>query len=324
MTEPHASAEDQLLAEISALAVDELLALCYTFKHRRERLRLYLDVLRRRGGERAQFASCLICFDLARQGETLFQQEFVFLADTMRTLAANEALVTTLVGSDPYLEFLWELCRAQLDEMDPRFQEAPLVQPVAEVASVDLLSDDDFEDFGLAIDDSEAWLRFDQAIEEFLGGEVGIPAYDPEAGFRARSGRDVERVERFVRELDSLQDLLPIARGYRALVLLFFGTHQRSKSLFGALNERKQALLRDGLGEFIRSGPEVWNIAGVVGPMHAAEDVWDKIADLVLDYLRWLATEPAAARAGAAHFDAVGRLVERQPFTGNRRRSDRD
>jgi hypothetical protein len=324
MSDATTTPEEQLRQEVAALPVDEILALCYTFKHKLERLRLYLDVLRRRGGERAQFASCLICFDLARQGEVSFQQEFVYLADTMRQLSSNTDLVGTLVSNDPYLGFLWEMCSAQLQEMDPRFQEAPPVQQVEEVATVDLLSDDDFEDFGIGIDDAEVWLRFDRAVETFLGGEVGVAAYDPEAGFRVKSSRDVERVEHFVLELESLRDLIPIARGFRALVLLFYGLHMRSKSIFGAVNQRKQALLRDGLREFLDSGPELWQVAGVLNTLHASDNVWDKISDLVLDYLQWVATSPEQARQGLAGYDPIARLLERQPSLGNRRREERD
>jgi hypothetical protein len=321
------SAEEQLRKEVAALAVDEILALCYSFQHKLARLRLYLDVLRKRGGERAQFASCLICFDLARQGEESFQKEFTFLADTMRTLGQNESMTSNLVGEDPYLSFLWELCQAQLEDMDPRFEGGDLTREI-EVASVDLLSDEDFGDelgdLTVALDDQKLWMRFDQAVEDFLGGEVGVPIYDPEAGFRVKSSRDVERVEAFALELESLRDLIPIARGFRALVLLFYGTHMRSKSLFGTINKRKQVLLRDGLTEFIAAGPQLWEVAGVLGPLHTGADVWNKVSDLIIDYLQWIAVHPDEARAGVEGYDAVGRLVARQPLMGNRRRGPRD
>ncbi len=101
-------AEEQLLNEVSGLAVEEILALCYALKAAPQRLRLYSNALRRRGGERAQFASCLICFDLARQNDEIAQLEFGFLADTMRELASNTDLVQSLVGGDDYLTFVWE------------------------------------------------------------------------------------------------------------------------------------------------------------------------------------------------------------------------
>jgi hypothetical protein len=328
VSEEPSVAEEQLRKEVAALAVDEILALCYAFQHSLARLRLYLDVLRKRGGERAQFASCLICFDLARQGEESAQREFALLADTMRTLGQNESMTSNLVGEDPYLSFLWELCQAQLEDMDPRFEGPDLAHGAeVEVATVDLLSDEDFGDelvdFG-EVDDQNLWMRFDQAVEDFLGGEVGVPVYDPDAGFRVKHSRDVDRVERFVQELESLRDLIPIARGFRALVLLFYGTHMRSKSLFGVVNKRKQALLRDGLAEFIAAGPQLWEIAGVMNPLHMSADVWNKISDLIVDYLQWIVVHPDEARGGAEQYDAVGRLLARQPLMGNRRRGNRD
>ncbi|OGQ87423.1 MAG: hypothetical protein A2289_15225 [Deltaproteobacteria bacterium RIFOXYA12_FULL_58_15] len=331
MTDDSVAAEELLRKEIATLPVDEILALCYAFQHKLERLRLYLDVLRRRGGERAQFASCLICFDLARQGDQNLQKEFVYLADTMNQIAVKQDLISALIGEDPYLGFLWEMCQAQLEQMDPRGEVESLEAMVdtTEVASVDLLSDDDFDEgefdeFGLGVDDTQLWLQLDQAVEDFLGGEVGVPVYDPEAGFRVRSNSDVQRIERFVQSLDSLQGLIPMARGFRSLVLLFYGSHMRSKSLFGAINKRKEGLLRDGIEEFIHSGPQMWEIAGVLNQLHSPPTVWEKISELLIDYLQWIAVSPKEAAAGPKEYDVIGRLLNRQPLLGNRRNDARD
>ena len=115
-------AEERLRSEVSGLGVDEILALCFSFSHKLQRLRLYLDVLRRKGGQRAQFACCLICFDMARQGDEASRLEFVYLADTIRSLADNSEMIDTLVRDDPYLSFIWDLLEAQLEEMDTRFE----------------------------------------------------------------------------------------------------------------------------------------------------------------------------------------------------------
>lgn len=317
--------EALLRLEIALLGVDDILALCYSFKHRPERLRLYLDVLRKRGGERAQFASCLICFDLARQGDGSFQAEFNYLADTMRQLAAKVELVQNLLGGDQYLSFLWELCQAQLAEMDPRVTQAePLPGSTSDVGTLDLLSDADFADFGIQVDHSALWRRFDEAVETFLGGEAGVPVYNPDAGYRMGSRRDTERTEKFLQELESLREPIPPARGFRALTLLYYGTHLRSRSIFGAINQRKQSLIREGLKEFVRSGQEVAEIVGVLGPLHAPPEVWEKVSEIIVDYIRWLDSVPASvAQNGPEAYDAVERLVERQPPYGNRRKTDR-
>jgi hypothetical protein len=318
--------EEQLRQDLAGLADDDILALCYAFKSKTARLRLYLDVMRRRGGQRAQFASCLICFDLARQGDASFQREFLFLADTVRQLAQDKKLVETLIGTDDYLRFIWELCQASLDQMNASRAEFGGEVPVADetlatqafapddhqedLGSIELLDDADFDDFGIATDDATLWRRFDDAVEAFLGGVVGMPVYDVDAGFRVKNNRDIERIERFLHELESLRELVPPARGFRALALLFFGTSMRSKGLFGGINERKQELLREGVQEFVVSGLDVWEIAGVLGPMHAAPDVWPRIAEVLLDYVRWMAQFPGEAATGVSAYDPVARQVD--------------
>lgn len=301
--------EQQLRQEVASLAEDELLALCYAFKGKTARLRLYIDVLRSRGGQRAQFAACLICFDLARQGDPSFQREFLFLADTIRALSKNAGLVDALLGGDDYLTFIWDLCQAALAEMDP-LEAAGAVEPLtaarsASVAEIDLLGDADFQDFGVATDDTTLWRRFDDAVESFLGGVVGLPVYERGAGFRMANSKDVERIEAFLTRLESLRDAVPPARGFRALVLIFYGTQLRSRGLFGAANPRKQQLLRDGLREFVASGLDVWDIAGVLGPMHAGPDVWERIAEVILDFIRWQSLNPHMARGSLDVYDPV-------------------
>lgn len=310
-----------LQAEAAGLAVDDILALCYSFGQKggahEARLRLYLDVLRKRGGERAQFASCLLCYDLARQGDASAQREFVYLADTIRGLAQKVELVDALIASDPYLVYVWELCQAQLEDMDPRFVEP---EQADQIAAINLLTDDDFDQepggFSIEVDDTALWMRFDRAVEDFLGGQLGVPVYDMDAGFRVKNNRDVERIEHFLLELDSVREFVSPARGFRALTLLFYGTHLRSKSLFGAKNERKQQLLQAGIAEYFASAGEVAQIVGVLGPMHAEPEVWEKISDVVLDYVTLCADVPDVLAQGPGSYDAVGRLVQRDAARG--------
>lgn len=307
------AAEQRLKEEVAGLAVEEILALCFAFQHRRERLRLYLDVLRRRGGERAQFACCLICFDLARQGDAGSQQEFLYLADTMRELAFGGGFAQTLIGNDPYLQFIWELCEAALFELDPRVEAAEVQQTSTNehVAVVNLLSDEDFGDFGIDVDKQKLRDEFDRAVDDFLGLVPGIPVYDPDCGFHVRSRRDSERIEEFLRDLESLREPVPEARGYLSLVLLFYGTRVRSKSLFGGTNNRKQGLLQAGVQEFTESGGHMADIVGVLTPHHAGPTVWPKIAEILLDFLRWWHRQPPGA-VDVARYDAVGRLMARE------------
>lgn len=288
-------AEKNLREEVASLAVDDILALCYTLQHRPARLRLYLDVLRTRGGERAQFASALICYDLARQGDLLAQREFVLLAASVRALGNREDLIKALVGGDAYLSFLWELCAAQLEDLDSEPTSLQLGQAVTgPMAELDLLSDDDITDFELTVDNQELELHLAESVERFLGSELGMPVYDPEAGYRMSGRRDVDRIEKFLQDLDSLREHVQNARGFRALTLIFYATQMRAKTLFGGVNERRRALLRAGLREFLASGLEVAQIAGVLSPLHADEQVWPRIVDVLVKYVRWTARRHGA------------------------------
>ncbi len=208
--------------------------------------------------------------------------------------------------------------------MDPRFDAEASTKVVEseEVIELDLLSDADFEDddFGISIDNAQMWRRFDEAVEAFLGGTIGVPIYDPSSGFRLHNGRDVTRVERFLQELDSLREFIPLSRGFRALTLLFYGTHMRSKSIFGAVNPRKQAALRDGLEEFAKSGPAVWEIVGVLSPLHAPVDVLERVSELVADYISWLYEDVRNREAGVQGYDPIARLLQRTQARGHNRR----
>lgn len=306
--------EQQLRHEIAGLADDEILALCYALKGRLPRLRLYLDMLRKRGGERAQFAACLICFDLARQGDAPMQQEFTLLSTTMEGLAQKPAIVTSLIGDDPYLTFIWELCQAGLEAMHQAGHSSPqsievlpqLSDPQADVPRIDLLQDSDFDNFDLGVDARSLWRQFDEAVETFLGGVPGVPVYDMNAGFRWETPHAQDRAQKFVDQLSSLRDLVPPARGFRALALLFMGTNLRSRSLFGSRNTRRQQILRDGLVEFATSAEAVASIAGVLGPMHSDEEVWPKIADVVLHSAQWLAQGSARQPRRLGDYEAPG------------------
>jgi hypothetical protein len=261
---------------------------------------------------------------LARHGHTSFQSEFVYLSDTMRELGSNQELIGNLIAGDPYLSFVWEICQASFDELDTRF-EAPTgstleAAPVG-VGNLDLLSDSDFKEIGFNVDDVALWERFDDAVETFLGGIVGVPMFDPNAGFRLRSA-DTDRIETFLRELESLHDVVPLARGYRAITLLYFGCSMRSKSVFGTVNVRKQDLLREGVAEFIQNPEAVWEVVAVFGYLHAESGAWEKISDVLLDYANWVATESTPSDT-ISDYNPIERLLANTQRSGYSRRSDR-
>jgi len=313
MVEHAADLESNLRRAAAELAVDDILALCYTFQHKPERLVLYLDVLRQRGDMRAQFASALICYDLARKGDVRFQRQFLLLADSMRAMVANQQLVEQLVGEGEYLGELWLACSQQLNAQaqEPALLEMPEAEAVP-VRELNLLSQDDLAGIVIHDDDQSLQNRFTEAVDAFLGAEAGIPVYDTEAGFRFNSSSETGRIEQFLEELASLRDRVPAARGFRALTMIFYGAQLKSKTLFGGVNERKQALLRAGIREFLESASAMWEVVGVFNPLHAAPEAWAQVVDVLLDYVRWMRRHPSLRAKGPLAYDAVGRLMARE------------
>ena len=302
---------------VAALDDEDILALCYGLGPSRERLALYQDVLRGRGGERAQFASSLICFDLARLGDAASEAQFLVLAASLRQVAHDPPWLASLVAEAPYLREIWAAVAAALADEDPLAlpptsasiaAEADVAPPIREVA---LLGDADFAGLSLEADDKTLWRRFDEAVETFLGAVIGVPVYDHNAGFRLSSRRDSERVEALLLQLKSLTHRVVPARGFRALALLFLGSRLRSRGLFGGVNARKQQLLREGLGEFLAPTTEVWRVVGVLGSMHAEPGVWPEVAQAVEAYLCWLGAGLDHSVLGLRGYDPITQTTAR-------------
>ena len=114
-----ASSREALRQSLEGLETSDLLALGARFTRDTERLVLYLEVLRGRPGPKAQLAACLICFDLARQGHSTAQQDFLGLIPTFRALAEDPVLVEDLLGGDTHLRKLWEDSQKAIASDDP-------------------------------------------------------------------------------------------------------------------------------------------------------------------------------------------------------------
>ena len=50
---------------------------------------------------------------------------------------------------------------------------------------------------------------------------------------------------------------------------------------------------------------EIAVLAGVLGPLHSTQEAWNKSSDILLDYVRWLSTQPDRANAPFDEFDVV-------------------
>lgn len=300
---------DALREAVAALDDEDILALCYGLGgSRRQRLLLYQDALRGRGGERAQFASCLICFDLARLGDAASEAQFGVLVDSLRQVSGNAEALAALVAEAPYLQETWRAVAAVLAEADPLALPAAAIAGGEEgpaVAEVALLGDEDLPGLALEPDDKTLWRRFDEAVEAFLGGVIGVPVYDQTAGFRLASRRDSERLEALLLQLRSVGHAVVPARGFHALALLFLGTRLRSRGLFGGVNARKQQLLREGIAEFLAPPTQVWRVVGVLSSMHADPQAWPDIAEVIEAYLCWQMQAPEHRHLGLSGYDPI-------------------
>ncbi len=292
---------ERLLDGLRALETNELLQLCLKVRGSPARLRLYLGLLRSRGGVRAQLAACLVCFDLAKQGDIMAQREFTALAPTMSQLAQDVGLVAELLGGDPYLEETWSACRLALEGSDPREQLHALDEDAdaVPVGELDLLSDEDLDaDFGVefsfgpptqAVQDEvereAAQAEYAALLAKHLGQEPEHGLFS-EGGFATASGRDLDRLEGFLERSAAWASRVPTARGLSSLGNLFLATHLRMRTLFGKRNPRRQKALRTGLAnlpsdiEAVLCAATIFEFEG-----EAARLGFEKVLELLLDYV---------------------------------------
>lgn len=293
---------ESLLAELRALETPDLLALCLRFGRSPGRLGLYLTLFRARSGARAQFAACLVCFDLARQGSPTAQREFLVLAPTMTALGQDAAMVAGLLGGDPYLDELWTACRQALSAEDPRELWGAPEDEEELVGEIQLLDEDDI-DFDLdlepepepePLEDARAQAqreRFAADLERHLGHDPQRSFFDWGRGFRTGSRAEVERLERFLASIEPLR-AVPGAEGLASLGRLFLASQLRRTTLFGRPNPRRQANLRAGL-RALPSSPEAAAQATAIFEFEGPQVVesFQKVLELLLDFLGFCAAE---------------------------------
>ena len=305
---PSGDADHELRHALALLDVDDVLALCYRFRTRADRLRLYLDVLRRRSGQRAALAAALICFDLARQGHDLAQREFVALAETLRAFDARAAAAAELIAGSSYLEELWPACEEALTGLDPRLGVEATLATDVEPIELDLFGEEEIEDlesFIVADFDVAAMQRqYDQLVNRFFhhGPDTGLAS--EQHGFFAETRADVERVELFLRELHSLHDFVPQARSMLAIGELFLATHLRVRSFWGRPNPQRANLVGAGLRHFLHADASVFEAIAYLTDGDAEPEAWPKVALLLIDFISWSAREWRAALEEAPRFYA--------------------
>ena len=291
------SNQASLLAGIEALPDDDLLALAYTFGQNEERLRVYLQLFRRRTGERAQLAACLLCFDLARRGDAAMAAQFAYLRGTLQALAGDEALVTKLTGQHAYLCQVWAHCMAMLDNGQGAVShEAP---GAAEAwgylragDALDLLTDDDLPAARLEVNVADMWAIYVAGCAAFFGSSGAPLTYDSSMGFRMGGVHGQARAQAFLSALDQCYEFVPPARGMRPLVLLAWGLSLRGRGLLGQINRRRQHLLAAGLVAFAAANTCTASVAGVLGPLYSDANTWARMAAFLRDYVRWYKAAP--------------------------------
>lgn len=293
------------LEDVALLPDDELLALAYTFSHSAARLRVYLELFRARMGERAQFAACLICFDLAQKGDPQMASQFAFLQGTLVSLSRNKEWVQQLVGDQGYLYALWTQCSQSLTHVsEPLAHDAPgvaesygILRPTDApvVGHLQLLGDDDLDAETLEVDEQAMWSSYVQACEQFFGSGARVTTYDGSMGFRLRGHHGQARAQAFDVALEHCQKFVAPARGMRPLLLLAWGLSLKARGLLGQPNKRRQHLITQGLTAFVLAAKDVAQVAQVLGPLYADADVWPGIAELLAQYNRFVRTQYRAS-----------------------------
>lgn len=290
-----------LRESLQALPIEDILGLAYHFQSQPERLSLYLDVLRQKAGHKAALASSLICYDLASQGQQSAQREFEALAETLREFAAREQFAQNLIGDNPYLLALWPQCAQAIQGLDPRVDTADvLASEVLSVEAEDIIELDLFDEEELLelddflveeIDAAALQSRFDQLVDAFFNNQ---PDSDGRAyGFFARDRRELERVQNFIRELDSLRDYVPAALSMLALTELFLAAHLRVRTFWGRPNPHRAEKAELGLRHFLHADLSLTQAAAYFVSRNAEPLAWAKVSQLVLDFFAWSSRHPA-------------------------------
>jgi hypothetical protein len=314
----------------SALDVEEILDLCFSFANDPLRLTVYLDVLRGKGGPKSQAAASLVCFDLARQGDALAETEFLSLVPVMLDYTGQSAddegrrPIDRLIGENDYLRGLLTDLEKRLASLDPRLGAGTvdeLVVDDAEVIEIDLLGSEDFADIGLddleiLLDDADAMeASWQAALDRFIGPlALAVAGPGESIGFTAETKAALAHVERLRDEALSHQEHARGARSLLPLTELFLASHIRAKNLFGRRNKGRDHVLRSGLTHFTELASPPGDMMAWLSPPTAVPHAWEKVAEILLDYIAFLGSLPpgsAPARMPAEGFADAYLAAER-------------
>ena len=329
--DPAHDADLSLRESLRALQIEDILALAYHFQSQPNRLALYLDVLRQKSGHKAALAASLICYDLASQGSQSAQREFEALAETLRVFSQREQFAQDLIGDNPYLQALWPKCAQAIQGMDARVDAADvLASEVLSVESDDIIEFDIFDDADILeledvlveeVDVAALQKHYLKLVDDFFNNH---PDSDGRAyGFFARSRNELERVQTFIRELDSLRDFVPAALSMLALSELFLAAHLRVRTFWGRPNPHRAEKTELGLRHFLHADLSLAQAAAYFVPRNAEALAWAKVSQLLLDFFAWSARHPATAPGEQARNYALRARPMPQILAQDRRLSER-
>lgn len=289
---PSEEARARLREEAAALDVEDIVDLCCSAKqHDSLRVSIYLEALRKKSGEKAQLGACLLCFDLARNGDERRDVEVQLLLPVVEELGKTDprGLVKSLTDKGAAVAALWSDLLLLAQRRDLRTTSlVPSLDDDDVAIDVDLFGDDDFVDLDKALEgvldatfvDAEAQDAFDLAFDQqWPPGSLM---------FSAESGADLDRLEKVQETARSWSANVPMAAELQALNALFVATHTRALGLFGRRNKKRDAALREALLAFVNlpsppSSTAAWFIPGGDVP-GAVPYAWDKMAELLLDF----------------------------------------
>lgn len=273
-----------------------------------------VSALRAEETPRAQLAAALLCFDLARSGDTLAQQELGLLAPAFELFDRGGTDVPALLA-DPRLETLWSEARETLGRSDPR-DYAPVLplDGAASEAVLPLFEGEETPVAGVVGDAAEeARLRaveLRKLVQRHLAVDLTRRVVRFGRNFRLASAEDVDRLEAFLRESDARAAIVPAAKGLACLGHLWLAAHLRRFTVVGALNERRAREARRGLAALDANLEALEEAAALFAFESEPAEGFQKVVELVLDFLRWCHREgrDPLAEATVEEYVALGRL----------------
>ena len=297
---PSAQAVASLRENAAALDVEDVVDLCYATNPDPLRVSIYLEALRGRGGEKAQVAACLLCFDLARRGDERREAELHLLLPTIdalieRDLAGLPTAARDLIDNSMTVVELWTALRTHARHRDKR---APPPLPDVDdldAIDIDLFDDDEFAELAFDLGEIEIPLDLDEEVLfAFDSGLNRLIPPPPSTLFCADTGADLERVAKLKDLASSFANKLPVAADLEALASLFTATHTRALGLFNRRNKSRDKALADGLVALLSlpepptTGMGWFEGADLPG---AEPGAWPKIAEALLELISFVGAD---------------------------------